>query len=127
MRSVLGIFLAALMLQACAGKQARNNVLYPALRVAYEDMQEYIAIGLADGVESEEIVEGVAEARRRDSVTLGLMLDNEDSAAASFWFSLRPWAFRGVDKLLEDEEISEGVAEEIRESIDQFTVGMGKL
>lgn len=125
------LFLCAsvLALGACIGSHFRPEVLFPPTAAAWPDVAEEVERGLADGLSDGDLTIGAAAIHREQSKRLGAALEARDLASvrAIAWGILMPWAQRGIEDEIEDQEIGPGVADSLREELAQFNDAVTRL
>lgn len=100
------------------------KMAWPAVRI---DLEVGLDAALESGgltIESRDSLQGEVAL-----ISGALNAGHNDKVAFAFWPTLRPYALMGIDAQLNNEppEISEGVAESLREQVKQFTAVMLKL
>ena len=109
------LVLCCLLLSACAGTKARENVLMPAMHEAYvRVIERHVERGGGDPGESASLREALAAG----DVVGVLALD---------WNALRIAALRGIEARLAGGEIGPGVAASIAETLAEFDRRMAQL
>lgn len=114
---ILGTMLTAVIATSCAGTKARENVLMPAMALAWSTV-------IAPHAER-----GGADVVQLDNVQVLLDSGDRDAAAAiaAAWLSLREDALRGIDLRLAVGEIGPNGANVFRETVRQFTARVAQL
>lgn len=101
-----------LLLAACAGVRARDEVLLPAMQLAWPAVREDADRGAA-----------AASLDPAPIVAFGAALEggNRLVVAQQDWEAVRRLAIAGIQDRVQRAEITEGVAESLREQVRQFT------
>ena len=120
---------SALALASCAGVKARDNVLLPIANIVYENVRTDIDRGIADAVEDGDLTASAAASATALADSLGSILDSGDRAQlAGFpWLTLEAYAVRGVQDMIDDGEVSEGVATVLLQRIVNFREVLAEL
>ena len=129
--SMKNLLLVALMVAAtpsCLSQRARDEALLPAMNLAWTGVRADLERGLDDAVEDGDLV---------DRASLDLLVVQLEEALDSGsrgqlllvpWAStLLPYAERGIQDRIDDGQMSDMVAESLRERLRNFTVGFGQL
>jgi hypothetical protein len=123
MKNKLSAILVLLVLTACAGLTARQEVLLPALQMAWPGVSESVTAGIESGRTTERLTDPEAAmlAGARDATSVAL--DSGDAAALAVvpWLPLRDEANAGIAHRIAEGEISTGVGESLKERVRQFT------
>ncbi len=121
--------LTLLALAACAGTKARDDALLPIAKNVYQNVRTDIDRGIADAVEDGDLTEGAAAHVAVLADRLGEILDSGDrSLLASFpWPTLETYAVRGVQDMISDGDVSEGVAIVLLQRIVNFRDVLARL
>lgn len=108
---------------ACAGREARDEVLAPAVQAAWGSIVWDVDRGIQAGVDRGELTAEAAlglhetAAQLQDRIEAGIV----SSADLVAWRAvLSGWAQVGIDDRVEDGEISSAVAGSLRERLKQF-------
>lgn len=106
-----GILMVVAMLAAvaCSGVTARENVLLPAMRLAWPQVQ-------ADAM----VAPTAAETAQIEAMTRALATGTVAAVKAVHWPQIQTAATRGIDKQVQDGQISEGVSGSLRERLKNF-------
>lgn len=114
--------LSLLLFASCFGSRAREHALEPAIRQAWEGVGSDVRRGISDAE-----TDGDVSAPDLATITalereLALAIEAEDErAVADVPFPiLVPFAERGIQDRVDDEEISSGVAQSLLERLRQF-------
>lgn len=121
--------LTLLALASCAGVRARDDALLPIAKNVYENVRSDISRGIADAVEDGDLDAAGAAAARALADRLGSILDSGDrSRLVGFpWPDLESLAVRGVQDMIDDGEVSEGVATVLLQRIVNFRDVLAEL
>ena len=114
---------------ACAGVKARDNALLPIAKSVYESVRYNISRGIGDAVEDGDLDAAGATAATSLADSLGSILDSGDQARlAGFpWPTLEAYAVRGVQDMIDDGDVSEGVASVLLQRIVNFREVLAEL
>ena len=128
MRTLKNVMMAGLMLAlaACSGLSARQEALLPAMRLAWQGVETDVRAGIEESVLAQRVTPTVADAQRADVAKLGdgLTAGNPATVATVAWAPLAESANFGLDKRVERNEISTGVAGSLRERLRNFGEGL---
>jgi len=117
-----------LILSACVGTAARENVLLPALSVTWSVI---VAPAITDGLAASDLPAEAVELRLAAVERVQLLLDSGDAAKAltivGIWPVLEPLALAGIEARLADGDIGPGVAASLRETVRLFGVRLAQL
>ena len=121
--------LTLLALSACAGVKARDHALLPVAKMVYVNVRADIDRGIADAVEDNDMTASAAASATALADQLGSVLDSGDrSQLAGFpWPALEAMAVRGVQDMIDDGEVSEGVATVLLQRIANFRDVLAEL
>lgn len=116
---------AALFLSACAGVQARENVLVPAMKVAYANVAKDVERGVTNALALEDITPAAAAELRKLSADMTAALDVGTVAAvlAVNWHKLETIATIGI----ETSGFGPTVKKILRQRLAKFTESYSKL
>ena len=120
----------AMLAAACAGIAARENVLMPALAVAWTDVVHgLVTLGIdanlqAGTIDPDQVITVMGDASR-----MGAALESGDRTQliGIGWPALHGMALDGIRERLSREEISTGVAMSFAETVSQFDQRMLQL
>lgn len=125
---LLMAFLVVASTTSCLSQRARDQALLPAMSLAWVGVRADLERGLADAVEDGDLLD---QAPLDGLVAqLDAALDSGSRAQLVLipWEStLLPYAERGIQDRIDDGEMSDLVAESLRERLRNFTAGFGKL
>ena len=115
---VLGTILFVCAFSSCAGTTARENVLFPAVKLAWTGVKADVDRGLS----VTQMTEGAALSFSLAETKLDTAIQGDDRTKVSVddWNLLQPFAWQGVDDRLAKNEVGPNVAESLRERIVQF-------
>lgn len=128
-RFLFAALASVLLLAACAGVRARDDALLPIAKNVYQNVRTDISRGIADAVEDDDLTAGAAAHVEVLADRLGEILDSGNrSLLASFpWPTLEAYAVRGVQDMIDDGEVSEGVAIVLLQRIVNFREVLAEL
>lgn len=125
------IALALVAAAGCAGNKARKEALIPAVEMAWPHVMAAVDRGVADSQEVGGLSDGEAGDLRALAVEIGDALAARDlralRGAPHAFAQLEPWAMRGIQARVDAEEISEGVAESLRERVRNVRLSLEKI
>lgn len=128
MRNLKNMILAGLMiaLAACSGLSARQEALLPAMQLAWQGVEPDVRAGIDESELAQRVTPTAAAALRADAGKLGegIASGNPATIAAVAWAPLAESANFGLDKRVERNEISTGVAGSLRERLRNFGEGL---
>lgn len=110
-RIVSGILTALILLTACAGLEARKNVLIPTMELMWPSIVASI------GSSSPEV----------EAMTVALKSRDIDKVLLANWDLLRSLALAGIQARLDAGEIGPGVAESLQEGVRLFDESFRRL
>lgn len=98
MKKTIPVLLLLAFLQSCVSTAARENVLLPAMRIAFSGISEEIEAGLNDAHAKEEItaVELGRLLNLRDAFADGLKAGEASLVPVENWATLKIYADRGI-------------------------------
>jgi len=125
----LSLALLLTLLTACAGTRARDNVLLPAMQLAWPGVAKDVEHGVVDGEQQGDLNAASADVLRAGAASMGAALEVGDrfEVLAVDWASLRGMALRGIVVRVARGEIGAGVAGSLRERVAQFNASFLKL
>jgi hypothetical protein len=133
-RSTLAVLgLAIYLLSSCAlfkGDHAEDNILAPAIAMAWPAVMEDLDRGIADGEEDGDLMPTGAAGLRGQRDALTAAIDAKDKAAVAavpFKAALYPWCERGIQARLDAGEIGPGVQASLTEQLVQFDRALDNL
>jgi len=112
--------LSILLICACAGVRARESVLLPAMRAAWEGISADVGAGIVD-LAASGTPASTESLRAAADVARALQAGDVAQVAAARWDIVEPIAQRGIDARLAKHEIGPGVAASLRERVRKFT------
>jgi len=119
-----GAFLAALLMTACAGLQAREGSMRVVAEAYATIVQPIVLVGIGAEQDAGRLSESRASELRVIVRTIGEVLDggqvSEAGGLAAAWDMLLPFALQGIDARIEKGEIGPGVGESLKETIRLF-------
>ena len=119
-------------LSSCLSNQAKDNALMPAMELAWGNSQAGVRSdlerGIADALDDGDLVESIGVnaivADLEDAISSG---DRSALRIIPWASTLLPYAERGIQDRVDDGEMSDMIAESLRERLRNFTVGFGQL
>lgn len=110
----------------CTGKAARDDVLAPAVASSSVGFEWDVRAGIATLPAAEQ------EAANDAADDFFLAVRSEDRArmlfdAVPLWPSVKAWALAGINAKVAARSISDGVAESLRERVNQMERGLNKV
>lgn len=132
MNRLITVLAVAALLTSCVSQRTREEAGMPAALLAW---------GTSDmGVRSD-IERGIADAVEDGDASAALLTDDVDNLDAALraesysrvqfaaipWAELEPMGYRGIEDRIEDGEMTDMVAESLRERMRNFSDLMGKL
>lgn len=108
----ISLLILAIVLPGCIGIAARDKILMPTGEKIYSRIYNNIDRGLKDGIEDGDLTQAEADNLYSMADALGQAFEDNDRGAllAIDWATLESWALRGIQDLVDDGVISEGVA-----------------
>lgn len=113
----------------CVSKKAVPQALFPAAQLTWPDVEKDYLRGLQDGLE-DGVLEAASKAQYElDGARLGVALKERDVFGVKTvpWGTMAPWVERGIQDQIQDQDISIGVAESLREQLKNFTTVITKI
>ncbi len=128
-RLLLAALAGVSLLAACAGVRARDDALLPIARNVYENVRADISRGIADAVKDDDLTAGAAAHLEVLADRLGEILDSGDRSLLRVfpWATLEGYAVRGVRDMIDDGDVSEGVAIVLLQRIVNFREVLAEL
>lgn len=123
MKKTLVLMLAlAVVATGCFGAAARDNVLLPAMNLAWEGVEKSIHAGITDASDAGDINQATVDVLLQQATALKQTLADGDREGlrAVDWPSLQGYALRGVTARATRGEIGVTVAKILMERISQF-------
>lgn len=122
MKKFLFVPLLALVLSACAGTAARENVLLPSMLQVWPRIAIQVHDGATAAVAAAEIPAETLLVIDRESERMLDALERSDllALASVNWSGLRPYAIRNIQDRTNAGQIGAGVAATLVERIKQF-------
>ena len=119
----------AISLQSCLGSKVDDLALFEPAQLAWPEIEKDYFRGLEDGVSEGDIVLVSADAMRAEAPRMrdALMAKSRDQLRLVPWPTMKPWAQRGIDDALADGDVGPGVADSLREQLQNFDVTVIKL
>lgn len=116
------VLVAAALLPSCAGSRARQNVLLPAMRLAWGSISPDVERGLTEAVAGGTLtqVQATQFLAQRDEFEDKLREDEPERNLQLTWLALRPWAEAGIGERESAGEVGAGVAASLRERVANF-------
>lgn len=119
-RILTGLLLVA-ALSACATDAARQNVLLPATRLAWDGISPDIDRGLTAAVAGGTLTQAQADSfLAQKSTFIDALHSEEPPALQILWLPLKPWAEAGIEARMEAGEIGPRVALSLQERVTNF-------
>lgn len=117
------VSLVFLIIAACAGMTARQEILLPAMRVAWEGVSADIQRGIDAASAANEITVEKAHVLTSEKTKMAESLNNGDafSMSAVAWNDLVLMANRGIRDRVEKGEMSPAVSPSLEERVRNFT------
>ncbi len=115
----------------CSGKIARDEILGPAIRLAADGIRDEVYRGIADAVADQDLTQVEAEGLHSSAAGLWFAIAQNDRAAVAerlpVWATLRPFAERGIQDMVEDVEIGAGGAAGRIERLNNFEEALNRI
>jgi hypothetical protein len=121
--------LAITLVPSCISQRTDPVALFGPAAVAWPGVADDYARGIDDGVEDGDITPTDASELQADGIRMKFALDTKsrEQIMAVPWDTMEPWADRGIDDKLEDQDIGPGVAASLRERVDNFTKTVNRI
>jgi hypothetical protein len=123
MKNLLLSVVLAITMTSCIASKARENALLPAMNLAWPGVHADIERGVADAQ--------LPDRSMVDFEIVKIEVALDSGLAADFrvvsWGVLEPFGQRGINDRIADGEMSEMVAESLRERLRNFGVGLSKM
>lgn len=128
MKNLLLVALMVAVTPSCLSQRARDSALLPAMKLAWNGVRADLERGIDDAVEDGDLVDEAALDILVVQLSEALNSGSRGQLNIIPWAStLLPYAERGIQDRIDDGEMSEMVAESLRERLRNFTVGFGQL
>lgn len=122
---------ALVVLQACAGAKAREELLLPRTAIAWEGVRLDVLRGIEDARADGDIATELIDQVQLDVVGfLDVQFAKRDIEGLALFSKadlLQQFALRGIQDRVDDGEAGEGVAESLRERVKNFLLSLEKL
>ena len=113
---------------SCIASKARENSLLPAMNLAWTGVHADIERGVSDAIQDGDLTDRI----QIDFEIVKLEVALESGLASDFrtvsWLdTLEPYGRRGIEDRVADGEMSDMVAESLRERLRNFTAGFAQM
>lgn len=128
MKKLLCVAMLLLATTSCIASKARENSLLPAMNLAWPGVRADVERGIEDAVQDGELADRIVidfeVVKLDEALKSGLA---SDFRSVSWLETLEPYGRRGIEDRVADGEMSDMVAESLRERLRNFTVGFSKM
>lgn len=128
MKNLFLTLMLVLGMTSCIASKARENSLLPAMNLAWTGVRADIDRGIADAVEDGDLQDRIEVdfevVKLDEALKSGLA---SDFRAVSWLDTLEPYGRRGIEDRVADGEMSDMVAESLRERLRNFTAGFAQM
>lgn len=128
MKNLFLSVMLAITMSSCIASKARENSLLPAMNLAWPGVEADVNRGIADAVEDGDLADRIEidfEVIKLDeALKSGLA---SDFRTVSWLDTLEPYGRRGIEDRVADGEMSDMVAESLRERMRNFTAGFMQM